>query len=84
LPGYRRVPDKLAGREGVIVRDEIRMVRPGFYLGRAYMGGTFILNFTLYNKNVANQGSPAFLNNVIPTEDCWVGYQRLAANSAPQ
>lgn len=83
LPGYRKVPDKLAGREGVIVRDEIRMVRPGFYLGRAYMGGTFILNFTLYNKEVADQGSPAFLSGA-RAEDCWVGYQRMAANAEPQ
>jgi hypothetical protein len=81
LPGYRRIPDILAGREGVIVRDEIRMVRPGFYLGRAYMAGTFILNFTLYNKAVADEGSPAFLNNTRTAEDCWVGYQRLAASS---
>ncbi|HKD15818.1 MAG TPA: hypothetical protein VKE71_14890 [Candidatus Angelobacter sp.] len=80
LPGYRKVPDKLAGREGLIVRDEIRMVRPGFYLGRAYMAGTFILNFTLYNKAVADQGSPAFLNGTRPAEDCWIGYQRMAAN----
>jgi hypothetical protein len=80
LPGYRRVPDKLAGREGLIVRDEIRMVRPGFYLGRAYMAGTFILNFTLYNKEVADQGSPGFLNNQKPAEDCWAGYPRLAVN----
>lgn len=81
LEGYRRIPDKLAGREGLIVRDEIRMVRPGFYLGRAYMAGTFILNFTLYNKEVADQGSPAFLNNMATQEDCWVGYQRMAANT---
>jgi len=80
LPGYRKVPDKLAGREGLIVRDEVRMVRPGFYLGRAYMAGTFILNFTLYNKAVADQGSPAFLNGTRPAEDCWIGYQRMAAS----
>jgi len=80
LPGYRKVPDKLAGREGLIVRDEIRMVRPGFYLGRAYMAGTFILNFTLYNKAVADQGSAAFLNGTRPAEDCWIGYQRMAAS----
>lgn len=78
LKGYHPVPDRLAGREGLIVRDEIRMVRPGFYLGRAYMAGTFILNFTLYNKEVADQGSPAFLNGTVPPEDCWIGYQRMA------
>jgi hypothetical protein len=79
LPGYRRVPDKLAGREGLIVRDEIRMVRPGFYLGRAYMAGTFILNFTLYNKEIADAESAAFVNGNRAADDCWVGYQRMAA-----
>ena len=29
------------------------MVRPGFYLGRAYINRAFILNFTLYNEEVA-------------------------------
>jgi len=76
---YRPVPDALAGREGLLVRDEIRMVRPGFYLGRAYMAGTFVLNFTLYNKEVAEKGSAAFLDNQRMAEDCWVGYQRLAS-----
>jgi hypothetical protein len=79
LPGYRRIPDKLAGREFLLVRDEIRMVRPGFYLGRAYMAGAFILNFTLYNKAVADAGSSAFLNNQSGPEDCWIGLQRLTA-----
>ena len=37
IPGYRQKPDFLAGRNGLAVRDEIRMVRPGFYLGRAYI-----------------------------------------------
>jgi hypothetical protein len=32
------------------VRDEIRMIRPGFYLGRAYLDRGFALNFTLYDK----------------------------------
>jgi hypothetical protein len=79
IEGYREVPDKLAGREMLVVRDEIRMVRPGFYLGRAYLAGTFILNFTLYNKNVADAGTPGFMAGNSPAEDCWVGYQRLAA-----
>jgi hypothetical protein len=81
---YRPVPDALAGREGLLVRDEIRMVRPGFYLGRAYMAGTFVLNFTLYNKEVAEKGSEAFLNNQKMAEDCWAGYQRMAATNQSQ
>src|SRR5260370_5352832 len=28
IDGYHEIPDKLAGREGLLVRDEIRMVRP--------------------------------------------------------
>jgi len=47
IEGYRPVPDKLAGPEGLNIRDEIRLVRPGFYLGRAYFGKKFGLNFTL-------------------------------------
>ena len=51
LPGYRESPDALGGRNGVRIRDEIRMVRPGFYLGRAYLKGVFGLNFTLINRD---------------------------------
>jgi len=69
----------LAGREFLVVRDEIRMVRPGFYLGRAYMAGAFILNFTLYNKTLADAGSETFLKGQSAPEDCWVGLQRMAA-----
>src|SRR5262249_55316236 len=47
IEGYRPMPDKLAGPDGLNIRDEIRLVRPGFYLGRAYFGGKFGLNFTL-------------------------------------
>ena len=36
IEGYRASPDSLAGRGGLQIRDEIRMVRPGLYLGRAY------------------------------------------------
>ena len=59
LPGYREMPDVLAGREGLEIRDEIRMVRPGFYLGRAYIKKVFALNFTLYNKAVAEKEAPS-------------------------
>ena len=55
IPGYREKPDFLAGRRGFQVRDEIRMIRPGFYLGRAYLGRAFALNFTLYNEEIAER-----------------------------
>jgi hypothetical protein len=54
IEGYRPVPDKLAGADGLNIRDEIRFVRPGFYLGRAYFGKRFGLNFTLVDP--ANVG----------------------------
>lgn len=81
LPGYREKPDALAGREGLLIRDEIRMIRPGFYLGRAYMKKVFVLNFTLYNKEVAEQESADFQTSGQVQEDCWVGPQRMTAKA---
>lgn len=75
LPGYRQRPDFLAGRNGLQVRDEIRMVRPGFYLGRAYIGKVFLLNFTLYNKEIAERDGAVFLKTGEVKEDCWTGTQ---------
>lgn len=75
LPGYRERPDYLAGRRGFAVRDEIRMVRPGFYLGRAYLNRVFLLNFTLYNKDVADRDGAAFLKTGGVQEECWPGTQ---------
>ncbi len=77
IEGYREVPDFLASRHGFKVRDEIRMVRPGFYLGRAYMDRFFVLTFTLYNAEIAKRDASAFLAGKLP-EDCWVGSQRMA------
>jgi len=57
------------------VRDEIRMVRPGFYLGRAYTGKVFLLNFTLYNAEVAERDGAAFTKSGEIKEDCWPGTQ---------
>ena len=50
IPGYHEMPDKMAGRDGFAVRDEIRMIRPGLYLGRAYIDRAFVVNFVLYNE----------------------------------
>lgn len=76
LPGYQEKPDFLAGRRGLKVRDEIRMVRPGLYLGRAYMDRVFVLNFVLYNKEVADRDGPAFQKTGAVQEDCWGGTQK--------
>ena len=78
IPGYQENPDFLAGRRGVRVRDEIRMVRPGFYLGRAYLDRVFGLNFTLYNKAIAEKDGPTFVQTGQVKEDCWVGTQARA------
>jgi hypothetical protein len=74
LPGYREQPDALGGRLGIRIRDEIRMVRPGFYLGRAYFNRVFGLNFTLYNEGAATAGEEDFRAGRV-TEDCWPGSQ---------
>ncbi|BBJ23906.1 hypothetical protein [Candidatus Nitrotoga sp. AM1P] len=72
LPGYREMPDSLAGRNGLKVRDEIRMIRPGLYLGRAYLDRAFGLNFVLENKTLAKAGEADFLAGKIGQE-CWSG-----------
>jgi hypothetical protein len=81
LPGYRELPDFLAGRNGLKVRDEIRMVRPGLYLGRAYTDHVFLLNFILYNKQLAEQGENDFLAGKLQ-QDCWPGTQSRATTAA--
>lgn len=77
--GYRPSPDSLGGRGGLRIRDEIRMVRPGFYLGRAYANRMFLLNFTVYNPEIAEAGAASFAGNAPIAEDCWVGEQVRAA-----
>ena len=52
IEGYIEKIDRLGGKQGLKIRDEIRMLRPGFYLGRAYFGTLFGLNFTLYMKRL--------------------------------
>ena len=73
IEGYRNKPDALAGRDGFMVREEIRMVRPGLYLGRAYMGRVFVANFVLASEDPQQSTGQA-------KEDCFVGAQRMAAD----
>ncbi len=82
IPGYQEKPDYLAGRRGLRVRDEIRMVRPGFYLGRAYLDKIFLLNFTLYNKDIAARDGDAFMKTGRANEDCWTGTQQRVVQAA--
>jgi hypothetical protein len=81
LEAYRARPDGLAGRGGLKIRDEIRMVRPGFYLGRAYANRMFLLNFTLYNEELAEREAAAFAAGAAVTEDCWPGEQARATGA---
>ncbi len=57
------------------------MVRPGFYLGRAYLTRVFALNFTLENERVEREHGDAFLTTGHIEEDCWPGYQRQLASN---
>ena len=82
IAGYREMPDALAGRRGFKVRDEIRMIRPGFYLGRAYLDRAFILNFTLYNEELDKLETPEFIKTNKVTEDCFTG-TRYVAQASP-
>jgi hypothetical protein len=75
IAGYRASPDSLATRNGLRIRDEIRMVRPGLYLGRAYANRFLLLNFTLYSPEVAEREGAAFAAGGAVAEDCWAGEQ---------
>jgi hypothetical protein len=75
LPEYRASPDSAASRGGIRVRDEIRMVRPGFYLGRAYANRMLLLNFTLFKPDEAKEQEAAFAAGGPLTEQCWPGEQ---------
>ena len=66
IKGYMERPDSLAGRRGIAIRDEIRMVRPGFYLGRAYANRAFLLNFTLYDAAIASRACRISLVESLP------------------
>jgi hypothetical protein len=79
IPGYQESPDFLAGRRGLKVRDEIRMIRPGLYLGRAYLDRAFGLNFTLYDKATDEKTRDDFVKTGKVQEDCWPGTQVRAA-----
>jgi hypothetical protein len=81
IPGYREKIDKLAGRGGLLVRDEIRMVRPGLYLGRAYMHNAFILNFVLYNQQLDEAGRSQFEAGNIG-DDCYNAVPRRSVASS--
>lgn len=84
IAGYQENPDFLAGRRGLKVRDEIRMIRPGLYLGRAYLDRVFALNFTLYDKATDEKARDDFVKTGKAQEDCWPGTQtRTAALAKP-
>lgn len=77
IEGYQDGPDKLAGRFRLKIRDEIRMIRPGLYLGRAYTNRLFLVNFFLYNEELDKAGIDAFVAGNPVEEDCWGGEQGL-------
>ena len=63
------------GKDRLDIRDEVRLIRPGFYLGRAYFRGAFGLNFTLVDPAVSGTAAPR------PTGDCAQAEEPLAATA---
>jgi len=84
IDGYVDEIDFLGGRNGLKIRDEIRMVRPGFYLGRAYLGHLFLLNFTLLDEELEESAREGFLAGDEIPEDCWDGgFQDAGSDGGP-
>jgi hypothetical protein len=75
---FREDPDHWVNRKGLRIRDEIRMVRPGFYLGRAYINRAFALNFTLFNEGVAAAQEATFLAGGDVGADCWPDAEQIS------
>jgi hypothetical protein len=59
IEGYREIPDSLAGADALDIHDEVRLVKAGLYLGRAYFKGRFGLNFTLLKPGADAAGAAA-------------------------
>jgi len=59
IDGYVPAIDFLAGRKGLRIRDEIRQIRPGLYLGRAYTDQRLLLMFTLHSEFAEGQDETA-------------------------
>jgi hypothetical protein len=78
---FQENPDHWVNRKGLRIRDEIRMVRPGFYLGRAYINRAFILNFTLLNEEVAAAQEAPFLAGSDVGADCWPDAEQISAST---
>ena len=78
LPEYARAPhiNAFFGPRGLQIRDEMRMVRPGLYLGRVYMGRFHTMNFVLFRKELMAAGGPR-------SEACWLGTQQTPLVTPP-
>lgn len=63
--------DDLVGRGMMNLRDEMRMIRPGLYLGRAYTNKVFLLNFVLTSER--QQTEFANSNRPYPEGQCFNG-----------
>jgi hypothetical protein len=83
ISGYRERPDYLMTRYGLNLRDEMRMVRPGLYLGRAYIGKMFLLNFVLYDRALMERDAAQFTSGAPVAEDCWPGEQLRTVGAKP-
>lgn len=61
IPGYQPRLDYILSRSGSAIRDELRLIRPGFYLGRMYTNRVFLLNYVLQSDGaeIANHSEDA-------------------------
>src|SRR4029077_12946181 len=69
---------------GMGIRDEIRMIRPGFYLGRAYANGIYLLTFSLYNPVIDAAGRPPGKDaDKYSAQECWPAYPMAPGPNPP-
>jgi hypothetical protein len=76
LAGYQAGIDDVPGHNGMNLREEIRMVRPGFYLGRVYGAHVYLMSFILYNAKIDQAGRAHPVPLAHPEgNECWLGTQ---------
>jgi hypothetical protein len=76
FPDFKAGIDDIPGHKGMNLREEIRMVRPGFYLGRVYGARVYLMSFILYNAKI-DQAKPSKKADLAHPErnECWLGTQ---------
>jgi hypothetical protein len=78
IPATRKTPIFSQAGEACACAMRSAWCAPASISAAPYLDRVFGLNFTLYNKAIAEKDGPAFVQTGQVKEDCWVGTQARA------